>query len=59
MRKKYVVKDFQSQSYYCGEQLGWSNDQPYLADFFKSVDDAEDFITTQTGKFTIETVYEP
>jgi len=26
MEKKYVVKDFEAQTYYCGESYGWSKE---------------------------------
>ena len=56
MEKKYVVKDFYAQSYYCGEVYGWSK-EAYLADYFDSVEDAERFIGREYGKFQIELVY--
>jgi hypothetical protein len=56
MEKKYVVKDFEAQTYYCGEAYGWSK-EAYLADYFDSVEDAERFIDRENGKFQIELVY--
>ena len=56
MEKKYVVKDFEAQTYYCGEAYGWSK-EAYLADYFDTVEDAERFIDRENGKFQIELVY--
>lgn len=56
MEKKYVVKDFKAQTYYCGEAYGWSK-EAYLADYFDTVEDAERFINRENGKFQIELVY--
>jgi hypothetical protein len=56
MEKKYVVKDFEAQTYYCGEAYGWSK-EAYLADYFDSVEDAQRFIDRENGKFQIELVY--
>ncbi|MDY0388375.1 MAG: hypothetical protein RBT65_14895 [Methanolobus sp.] len=56
MEKKYVVKDFEAQTYYCGEDYGWSK-EAYLADYFDTVEDAERFIERENGKFQIELVY--
>ena len=57
MEKKYVVKEFMEQTYYCGETFGWSAEESYLADYFDTLEDAEDFIKKQNGQFQIETVY--
>ena len=56
MEKKYVVKDFEAQTYYCGEAYGWSK-EAYLSDYFDTVEDAERFIDQENGKFQIELVY--
>lgn len=56
MEKKYVVKDFETQTYYCGENYGWS-EEAYLADYFDTVEDAKRFIEREDGKFQIELVY--
>ena len=56
MEKKYVVKDFDAQTYYCGESYGWSK-EAYLADYFDTIEDAERFIERENGKFQIELVY--
>ena len=56
MEKKYVVKDFEAQKYYCGELYGWSK-EAYLAEYFKTFEDAEYFIECENGKFQIEVVY--
>ena len=56
MEKKYVVKDFEAQKYYCGESYGWSK-KAYLADYFDTAEDAEDFIKNEDGKFQIKVVY--
>ena len=56
MIKKYVVKNFKSQCYYCGEPYGWSN-ETYLAYVFSSVEEAEKFIEQEDGEFQIERVY--
>lgn len=59
MEKKYVVKDFNTQTYYSGE---WGNKQnwekeAYQAEYFDSVEDAEMFISRWNGGFQIELVY--
>jgi hypothetical protein len=56
MEKKYVVKDFESQTFYCGKYLGWSEEADN-ADFFDTIEDAEVFIKYESGKFQIEAVY--
>jgi hypothetical protein len=56
MEKKYVVKDFADQLYYQGESYGWGK-EPFLSDYFDTIEDAERFIQRQDGKFQIETVY--
>jgi hypothetical protein len=57
MEKKYVVKNFETQTYYCGEVYGWRSLEAYLADYFDTVEDAERFIDKENGKFQIELVY--
>ena len=59
MEKKYVVKDFEAQTYYSFEHSGMLNweKESYLAEYFDSVEDAERFISRENGKFQIETVY--
>ena len=56
MKKKYVVKCFEAQTYYCGENYGWSKDA-FLAEYFYSIEDAENFIEREKGEFQIEVVY--
>lgn len=56
MEKKYVIKDFENQTYYGGEIYGWCNES-YLVEFFETIEDAENFIKRESGKFQIETVY--
>lgn len=56
MEKKFVVKDFEAQTYYCGETYGWSK-EAYLADYYETFEDAENFIKRENGKFQIEAVY--
>lgn len=56
MEKKFVVKEFESQIYYCGEDYEWSA-VIYLAHYFDKFADAENFIKRENGKFQIETVY--
>ena len=56
MEKKYVVKDYEAQTYYCGEAYGWS-EEAYFVEYFDSFSDAERFIKSESGKFQIETVY--
>lgn len=58
MLKKYVVKDFEAQTYYCGENYGWrKGEEAVYADYFDTVEDAERFIDREDGKFQIEVVY--
>ena len=57
MKKKYVVKDFETQTYYYGGgAYGW-NKKASIADYFDTVEDAERFIERENGKFQIELVY--
>jgi len=56
MKKKYVVKDFETQTYYSGDDYGWTRDV-YLAYYFDSVEDTESFIEQENGRFQIEIVY--
>jgi hypothetical protein len=56
MEKKYVVKDFKEQTYYCGELYGFRKES-YLADYFDSIEDVERFISRENGNFQIEVVY--
>jgi hypothetical protein len=56
MEKKFVVKDFESQKYYCGELMGWS-EISYLSDYFDDIESAINFINSEQGKFQIEEVY--
>ncbi len=56
MEKKFVVKDFEAQTYYCGETYGWSK-EAYLADYYDTFEDAKNFIKRENGKFQIEAVY--
>lgn len=59
MEKKYVVKDFEAQTYYSGEYASkqtWEK-EAYLAEYFDTIEDAERFISRENGKFQIELVY--
>lgn len=56
MVKKYVVKDFEHQTYYAGENYGFAK-EPYWAYYFDSVEDAEKFIGGLDGFYQIELVY--
>jgi hypothetical protein len=56
MKKKYLIKCFTEQTYYCGENIGWS-ENAYLADYFDTIEDAKNFIKREHGKFQIEVVY--
>ena len=56
MEKRYIVKDFEDKTYYCGELYGWS-EEAYLVEYFETFEDAENFIKREEGKFQIETVY--
>ena len=56
MEKKYIVKDFEEQTYYCGEDFGWSKES-YLVETFNTLEDAENFIKKQNGKFQTEVLY--
>ncbi len=59
MEKKYIIKDFEAQTYFCGMWSGkttWEKES-YLSEYFSSLDDAERFINRENGKFQIETVY--
>jgi hypothetical protein len=56
MTKKYVVKDFVTRKYYCGQFYGWGK-KAAIANYFDSVEDAEKFLLYHTGKFQIELVY--
>lgn len=55
MEKKYVVKNLLTGEYWsCFAE--WDIDV-HLCHEFGSFDDAEYFISTQSGKFIIETIY--
>lgn len=56
MEKKYVVKDFDDQTYYCGAQHGWSTGV-YFVEYFETLEDAKLFISQEQGRFQIEEVY--
>ena len=56
MEKKYIVKDFEAQTYYCGESYGYSK-EAYLSDYFDTIEDCENYIKRENGKFQIEVVY--
>ena len=56
MDEKYIVKNFEAQTYYCGEQYGWTKEY-YLVDYFYSKEDAKHFIENEQGIFQIELVY--
>ena len=56
MEKKFVVKNFEAQTYYAGEYYGFS-DTIYFAEYFDTMEDAENFIKRENGKFLIEAVY--
>jgi hypothetical protein len=56
MEKKYVVKSFTEQTYYCGENYGWT-EEAFPAEYFDTIEDAENFIKREDGKFQIEVVY--
>jgi hypothetical protein len=59
MEKKYVVKDFEAQTYYSGQwgdKQNWEK-EAYLSEYFDSIEDAERFISRENGKFQIELVY--
>ena len=59
MEKKYIVKDFEAQTYYSGEYGGtqhWEK-EAYLAEYFDTIGDAELFIARENGKYQIELVY--
>lgn len=56
MGNKYVVKDFEAQTYYAGEWGGeqrWEK-EAYQAEYFDSIEDAERFIDRENGNFKIE-----
>lgn len=55
MEKKYVVKDFLTNEYYCGINV-WDKD-PYISEFFDDIEEAEKFISFKEGFFLIETIY--
>lgn len=56
MEKKYIVKNFDSQEYYCGKIHGWAK-QHYLVEYFDSIKDAKKFISGEKGRFQIELIY--
>jgi hypothetical protein len=56
MEKKYVIKCFTEQTYYCGEDYGWSIEARF-ADYFDTFEHAENFIKREDGQFQIEIVY--
>ena len=56
MEKKYIIKDFSTKHYYCGDSLGWTLNE-FLADHFDTIKDAENFIKKEDGFFQIEKIY--
>jgi hypothetical protein len=55
MEKKFVVKNFLLREYWTyNSEWGYSQ---YEAHKFETLQDAEDFISRQDGKFQIETIY--
>lgn len=56
MEKKYVVKDFATGKYWCGEFYKFDV-EPYMVERFNSIGEAERFIERQNGTFIIETIY--
>lgn len=56
MKKNFVVKNFETQKYYCGELYGWSA-EIFIVEYFDTFEDAENFIKRESGKFQIESVY--
>lgn len=61
MEQKFVVKDFETQTYFGGKVHGhphWLK-EAYLAEYFLSEKDALNFIDELTGRFQIEVVYVP
>jgi hypothetical protein len=59
MTKKYIIKNIETQNYYCGDYDGncWQ-ENIYYADYFETIEDAENFIKQESGKFQIETIYD-
>jgi hypothetical protein len=55
MEKRFVVKNFEVGTYYQGWDFGWASS--HLAYIFETLEDAEDFISREDGKFQIETIY--
>jgi hypothetical protein len=55
MKKRFVVKNFLLREYWTyNSEWGYSQ---YEAHEFETLQDAEDFISRQDGKFQIETIY--
>jgi hypothetical protein len=56
MEKKFIVKDFYNKTYWCGTGNGWLK-HDYMSEIFNSIEDAEQFISLNIGKYQIETFY--
>jgi hypothetical protein len=57
MKKRYVVKHFETGTYYCGEFIGWSEKRIFV-EYFDSIEEAEMFLEQEQGRFQIELLYD-
>lgn len=55
MKKTYIVKHLVGETYWSCLNT-WDKDA-YMAHEFETLEEAEDFILQESGKFIIETVY--
>lgn len=58
MIKQYIIKDFETQRYYCGEPFGWLNETNFV-EYYNTLEDAENYINNKCscGRYQIEIVY--
>lgn len=56
MEKKYIVKEFGTNKYYCGEDYGW-REETFLAEMFDSRKKIEALIIKEEGTYEIIKLY--
>ena len=56
MKKTFAVRNFLTREYW-SYMAEWS-DNPFDSIEFETIEEVEKFISTQSGKFIIETIYD-
>lgn len=57
MTTMYVIKNFETQEYYCKKNLWCNIDNIDNIEYFESIEDAQNAMSKMIGIFQIETVY--